>query len=77
MRVLVLGATGEVGVLFIRECIRRAYNVVIFARSPDKLPDDITKSELVTLVKGTFEDDDALSKSIEGVDAIISALGPS
>lgn len=77
MRVLVLGGTGAAGILIIRECLRKDHIVVVYARSPEKLPDDISKDSRVIIIKGSLEDEDAISKSMEGVHAVLSALGPS
>lgn len=76
-RVLVVGATGPCGVLLVRECIaREGYHVVIYARNPTKLPDDIKVHEKVTVVEGTLEDEEALGRAMENVEAVLSALGP-
>lgn len=77
MRVLILGATGVVGNLLCREALLVGHIIVIYARSPEKLPDDISKHHHVVIIKGGFEDEDSLSKSMEGVHAVLSALGPS
>ncbi|KAH7930569.1 NAD-P-binding protein [Leucogyrophana mollusca] len=77
MRVLILGATGGAGVLLIQEALAASHAVVIFARSPQKLPESITTNPNVTVHKGELTDEAALSKAMEGVDAVLSALGPS
>jgi len=77
MRVLVLGGTGAAGILIIRECLLADHIVVIYARSPEKLPEDISKDLRVIVIKGSLEDEDAMAKSMEGVHAVLSALGPS
>jgi nucleoside-diphosphate-sugar epimerase len=76
MHVLVLGGTGAVGQLVIRELIRADHSVVVYARSPQKLPDDIAKNEKVTIKKGELSEAPALAHALEGVDAVVSALGP-
>ncbi|KZV85116.1 NAD(P)-binding protein [Exidia glandulosa HHB12029] len=76
-RVLILGATGPCGILLIRECLaREGYSVVIYARSPSKLPPEIKVHDRVTIVEGQLDDVQALTKAIQGVDAVLSALGP-
>jgi nucleoside-diphosphate-sugar epimerase len=77
MRVLVLGGTGASGNLIIRECLQADHIVVVYARSPEKLPEDISKDSRVVVIKGSLEDEEALAKSMEGVQAVLSALGPS
>jgi len=79
MRVLVLGGTGPSGQMIIRECLLADHTVVIYARSPEKLPEDIANDRTnVVIIKGSFEaeDEESLSKSMEGVHAVLSALGP-
>ena len=69
---------GPSGVLIIRELLAADHTVVVYARSPDKLPEDILSHRLVIIIKGTFEesDDSSLCKAMEGVHAVLSALGP-
>jgi len=79
MRILILGATGPTGILLIREALAapQGHTVVLYVRSPDKLPEDISTNPAITVVKGDLEDLDAISKAMDGVEAVISALGPS
>jgi putative NADH-flavin reductase len=76
MRVLILGGTGAIGLLLIREALEHHHTVTIYARSPEKLPEDIKKNTAVVVVKGQLLDEEQLSKAMEGVNAVISALGP-
>jgi hypothetical protein len=64
--------------MVIRECLQAGHTVIIYARSPEKLPEDISNHRSVVIIKGSFdaEDEDSLSKSMEGVHAVLSALGP-
>ncbi|KAG2109635.1 NAD-P-binding protein [Suillus discolor] len=77
MRVLILGATGAAGVLLIQEALAASHTVVVYARSPDKLSEDIRYDPRVTIHKGELDDREALSSAIMSVDAVLSALGPS
>lgn len=77
MRLLILGGTGPCGQLLIEEAIGFTHSVVVFARSPDKLPDSIKSNPAVTIVQGQLTDEAQLDKAMEGVDAVLSALGPS
>jgi len=65
--------------MIIRESLLADHTVVIYARSPEKLPEDISNHRNVVIIKGSFdaEDEDSLSKSMEGVHAVLTALGPS
>jgi len=77
MKILVLGGTGGVGLAFIDECLKAQHEVVVYARSPDKIPESITSHHLVSVHKGSITDADAMKSALNGVHAVISALGPS
>lgn len=77
MRVLILGATGAAGVLLIQEALAASHTVLIYARSPEKLPEQIRNHPRVTVHKGELDDREALSSAMKEVDAVLSALGPS
>ena len=77
MHLAVFGATGPSGQCVIEEALRRNYTVTIFARTPSKLPESISSSPSVTIIKGTLSDKEAISKALEGADAVLSTLGPS
>lgn len=78
MRFLILGATGPSGILIVQKTLELypEATVIIFARSPDKLPQDITQNSAVTIIKGELTDLEVLSTAIQGVNVILSALGP-
>ncbi|KAJ7655184.1 NAD-P-binding protein [Mycena polygramma] len=48
-----------------------------YVRTPEKLPEDLSRNPKCVIVKGQLEDDDALSQAMQGVDIVLSALGPS
>ena len=78
MRFLILGGTGQSGILVTRKTLELypEASIVIFARSPDKVPEDIAHNSSVTLIKGELTDLDALSTAVQGVSVVLSALGP-
>jgi len=76
MHVLILGATGPCGTLLVKEALGASHTVVIFARSPEKLSEEIRNDTRVTILKGELDDESALSAAVENVDAVLSALGP-
>ena len=78
MRFLILGATGASGILLVQKTLELypEATIVIFARSPDKLPGDIAHHPSITLIKGELTDLDALSKAVQNVNVVLSALGP-
>ncbi|KAF8591762.1 NAD(P)-binding protein [Ramaria rubella] len=77
MHVLVIGATGGVGQLLVELVLRESHTVVIYARTPSKLPEALTSNPSVTVVKGELTDREALKGALSGVHAVVSALGPS
>ncbi|KAK7064551.1 hypothetical protein R3P38DRAFT_2825200 [Favolaschia claudopus] len=78
MKFLVLGSTGPSGILLVRETLS-AYTdstIILYVRSPGKIPDDLKGNANCTVVEGQLDDKEALSKAMEGVDIVLSALGP-
>ncbi|KAG9223175.1 hypothetical protein PLEOSDRAFT_1088364 [Pleurotus ostreatus PC15] len=78
MRILVFGATGASGIIIVRELLAKLQSptVVIYARSPEKLPEDIATNPQVIVIKGELDDEDGLDKALEGSDVVVSVLGP-
>ncbi|TCD62941.1 hypothetical protein EIP91_006204 [Steccherinum ochraceum] len=76
MRLLILGGTGPAGLQLIQQALAANHILVILARSPQKLPQDISSHPSVTVVEGQLTDADAISKAVQGVHAVLSALGP-
>ncbi|KAF4572550.1 hypothetical protein EYR36_007058 [Pleurotus pulmonarius] len=78
MRILVFGATGASGILIVRELLAKLQSptIVVYARSPQKLPEDITTNPQVIVIKGELDDEDGIDKALEGVDVVVSVLGP-
>ncbi|KAF4454375.1 hypothetical protein F53441_3092 [Fusarium austroafricanum] len=74
--VLVLGGTGPAGICLLRELLHRKHKVVAFARSPQKVPEDLSSSPLLEVVKGELSDTKALSTAVAKSDVIVSLLGP-
>ncbi len=76
MRLLVLGGTGPSGQLLIEEGLRSGHTLVALVRSPQKLPETIRNHSNVTVVEGQLTDEAVIDKAMEGVEAVVSALGP-
>lgn len=79
MQILLLGGTGPVGIHFLRQALERDHTVIVYARSPDKVPLDLREHASVKIFKGSLEDDNLIRQafSVEcGIDAVVSALGP-
>lgn len=73
MQVAVLGATGRVGRLLVDELERRGHQLTVLVRDPAKLGD---RADRVRVVTGDSRDRAALRRLVDGVEAVISALGP-
>ena len=76
MHLLILGGTGPCGIQLIQQALEVNHTVVIYARSPQKLPAHISANPSVTVVVGGLTDKEKLSAAMSGVHAVLSALGP-
>jgi nucleoside-diphosphate-sugar epimerase len=74
LKVTVFGATGQIGRLVVADLLAGGHRVTAYVRNPGKLEHD--DPHLVT-VTGELSDKDRVRQSIQGADAVISALGPS
>lgn len=73
MNVALIGATGRTGHLVLAELLRRGHTVTVLARDPAKL----THSDPgVRVVVGSATDPQAVGELLDGVQAVVSALGP-
>lgn len=76
MRLLILGGTGPSGILLLREALAANHTLVVYARSPHKLPPDLHSHPSITVITGQLTDVDNLTEAVKGVDAVLSFLGP-
>jgi uncharacterized protein YbjT (DUF2867 family) len=76
MKVLLLGATGNVGSRLIPALIAHNHQVVVYVRSASKLPSTAT-AHLTAVVEGDGTDRDAIKAAIlkENCGAVINAAG--
>jgi len=72
MKVIVFGATGTVGRLFVQEALEEGHLVTAFARNPGKLE---INSPNLTLVSGDALNGQAVVNAIGGHDAVVITLG--
>jgi len=73
MRIVVLGATGNIGSRTVSEALAAGHDVVAYARRPQAVPGRAG----LTVVGGRLDDVDALSRAADGADAlIVSVTGP-
>lgn len=76
MRLLILGGTGPAGLQIIQQALAANHVLVILARSPQKLPNDVSTHPSVTVIEGPLTDAEVISNAVKGVHAVLSALGP-
>lgn len=74
MRVLILGASGEIGRHVRHQARAAGHELVLFARDPAGL-EPLASGEIA--IAGDIGDQQALTAAASGVDAVISVLGPS
>jgi putative NADH-flavin reductase len=71
MNIAIFGASGATGTLLTRRCLAAGYNVRALLRNPEKFP----LREQVHVVQGSPFDLASVSQTIQGTDAVLSALG--
>lgn len=74
MLLLVFGSTGPSGQEIIKKALSNGHRVIAYARSAEKIDKAIASQ--ITIVIGELTDNQAILKALDGVDAVISALGP-
>jgi putative NADH-flavin reductase len=73
MNLLVLGATGGIGIEIVRQSITRGHTVTAFVRSPERLSPFEGRISIAT---GDTLDASELARVTRGQDAVLSAFGP-
>ncbi|HEV7623648.1 MAG TPA: NAD(P)H-binding protein [Amnibacterium sp.] len=72
MRIAVLGGTGKAGGAVLAEALARGHEVRALVRTPSTLT---TAHPRLAVVPGGFEDRAALDRTLDGADAVITAIG--
>jgi len=70
MKLIVFGATGGVGKLFVQQAVKKGYEVTAFVRTPEKM--DI---QGVHIIHGDAFDTAKVAEAIVGHDVVISCIG--
>ncbi|MCH4160818.1 MAG: SDR family oxidoreductase [Bifidobacterium sp.] len=70
MKILILGATGNVGSRTMKHALEAGHQVVAYVRRPEAVSD----AKGVQIIKGDVQDSGALAHAAEGADAIIVAI---
>ncbi|HEY5150235.1 MAG TPA: NAD(P)H-binding protein, partial [Mycobacterium sp.] len=72
MKLAIFGGTGTVGSALVSQGLDAGHEIRLLARTPSK----VTKSHRrLSVVAGDARDDTAVSRTIAGSDAVLSALG--
>ena len=74
MKIAVFGSTGKTGIQVVQQALEKGFELKAFVRNPQKM---IIKNQKLSVVQGDVVNVDAVDKSVQGVDAVIVALGPS
>jgi putative NADH-flavin reductase len=74
MRLTIFGATGGTGTQLVRQALEEGHDVTAVVRDPARL--DVPAHERLEVVTADVRDPVAIEPSIEGADAVLSALGP-
>ena len=74
MKIAVFGATGKTGRHIVEQALAAGHHVVAFARNPGKLS---LADERLSIVQGDVQSAEQVEQAIQGVDAVVSVLGPS
>lgn len=72
MRVLVIGATGNLGGEVVRKALAAGHRVTALARNPDAVS---IASESLTVTSGDVRDPESVVRAVEGHDAVVSCVG--
>ena len=72
MKLVIFGATGKTGIPLVKQTLEAGHEVKAFVRSPEKMP---VKHERLELIQGDATDPKAVERAVQGVDAVLSALG--
>ncbi len=73
MKIALLGASGFVGTEIIGQGLEQQCEIKVLVRSLEKMRDLQAK---VDIVQGDYFNRESLSEAVEGVDAILSTIGP-
>jgi len=73
MKIVLFGATGNIGQRITAEALRRGHTVTGVVRDPDQVKSPDSR---VALVQGDATDAESVAKVARGADAIVSAISP-
>ncbi len=75
--ILLLGGTGVCGTIFTRAALSAGHTLTLYARTPSKIPSDVSSHPHLHVIQGEFGDEDGLKKAAAcGATVFISMAGP-
>lgn len=77
MKIIVFGATGQVGKRVVNQALAKSWSVKAFGRNVESLIDADLHNENLEAVKGYVFDENDVYNGLQGVDAVVSCLGGS
>lgn len=75
MNIAIFGASGGTGTLLTERCLAAGYSVTVLIRKPDSFRLSQGKRSDVHIIQGNAFDLAAVRETVEGADAVLSALG--
>ena len=72
MRLAIFGGTGGTGLELTRQALERGHNVRVLVRNPNRMP---LVNPNMRLVLGNVLDQESVTKTVLGTDAVLSCLG--
>jgi putative NADH-flavin reductase len=73
MNLVILGATGGIGLELVKQAAELGHSVTAFVRAPERLE---AFRDRITIVRGNLLNSAELAKILEGQDAVLSSFGP-
>ena len=73
MKIAIFGGTGRTGKHVVEQALAKGFEVKVLARTPSKL---VIENDALTVIEGDISDEKTVEETINGVDAVISVLGP-
>jgi NAD dependent epimerase/dehydratase family enzyme len=75
--ILLLGGTGLCGLIFTRASLEAGHTITLYARTPSKIPSDLSSNPRLLIIQGELGDEEGLKKAVNcGADVFISLAGP-
>jgi putative NADH-flavin reductase len=72
MKLLILGATGGIGLEIVRQAIDHGHQVTAFVRTPERLKEF---GDRIAVIQGDVLNSAELERALEGQDAVLSSFG--